>query len=275
MRLIFNILAFVFITVCTGFEPAKTHLAEADDFAISVTYDLEYQPDTTRPNRKKEGFLLLVNPSHSIFLSEHVYLRDSIIALINSGKSDKSAQELLSYTRRLNSDFDFRIDKKACNQQTIFDRVYHTIFRYPDLLAELPWRIMPDTMTLSGVKCQRAELTAFGRRWIGWFSDAIPISDGPFRFCGLPGLLVDVYDGNNQFHFSMIAISKQPRKYSFADLEDVVETKRTDFLRKRKQYRENPIGVAESSGVTFVQGRSEIAKRATTKINEFNNFIER
>ena len=39
---------------------------------------------------------------------------------------------------------------------------------------------------------QKAETFIFGRKWTAWFSPEIPIQDGPYKFRGLPGLIVKI-----------------------------------------------------------------------------------
>lgn len=41
---------------------------------------------------------------------------------------------------------------------------------------------------------QKAEADFAGRHWIAWFSTEIPIQDGPYKFRGLPGLIVKIED---------------------------------------------------------------------------------
>ena len=43
-----------------------------------------------------------------------------------------------------------------------------------------------------------------GRRWTAWFAPDISISDGPWKFSGLPGLIMEAYDTENHYRFFIV-----------------------------------------------------------------------
>lgn len=70
------------------------------------------------------------------------------------------------------------------------------------------WKLLKETKNINQYNCQRAEVVYGGRQWTAWFTRDIPINDGPYVFDGLPGLIVDVVDSNNNYHFSLIEVKK-------------------------------------------------------------------
>lgn len=50
------------------------------------------------------------------------------------------------------------------------------------------------TDTISGLICHKAQTSFYGRNYTAWFSLDIPINDGPYKFNGLPGLIVQIAD---------------------------------------------------------------------------------
>lgn len=48
----------------------------------------------------------------------------------------------------------------------------------------------------------------FGRKWTAWFTAEIPIQDGPYKFHGLPGLIVKIEDEAKSHSFELKGISK-------------------------------------------------------------------
>lgn len=48
--------------------------------------------------------------------------------------------------------------------------------------------------------------TENGDVFYAWFTDDIPISDGPFRFKGLTGMILEVYNAHKTIDISMISI---------------------------------------------------------------------
>lgn len=72
------------------------------------------------------------------------------------------------------------------------------------------WIITTEEKTISSYKCKKATTHFRGRDYIAWFSEEIPIFNGPFKFNGLPGLIVEIYD--SELKYSWIAKSIQLNK---------------------------------------------------------------
>lgn len=84
---------------------------------------------------------------------------------------------------------------------------------------EIPdWQLIPDsTATIIGYPCQLAKAYFKGRTWFAWYSEDIPISEGPWKLYGLPGLILRAYDCQQQFYLNAIGLEdlkgKIPMKY--------------------------------------------------------------
>ena len=76
---------------------------------------------------------------------------------------------------------------------------YYYVFESRD---EMKWKIEKETKNLENYKLQRATTNFGGREWIAWFSSDIPISEGPYKFRGLPGLILFLEDSKQNFVFS-------------------------------------------------------------------------
>ncbi|MGF1534254.1 MAG: GLPGLI family protein [Bernardetiaceae bacterium] len=71
-------------------------------------------------------------------------------------------------------------------------------------LPEIDWQIVEDMQkTIGDFACQAAKGSYKGRRYLAWFTYQIPVSHGPWKFCGLPGLILEIHDDTPQkrFHF--------------------------------------------------------------------------
>lgn len=67
-----------------------------------------------------------------------------------------------------------------------------------DTLIAQQWKIQNDLKEVAGHVCMRAtwEDTLKKQKIVAWFAQDIPLQAGPERFCGLPGLILEV-DVNN------------------------------------------------------------------------------
>lgn len=78
---------------------------------------------------------------------------------------------------------------------------------------KINWKILPETKTAGDYSLQKSEGELGGRKWTAWFSADMPIIDGPYKFFGLPGLVFEVADSENIFHYELIKIEKLPADF--------------------------------------------------------------
>ena len=86
---------------------------------------------------------------------------------------------------------------------TVTEQISAYHFMYDDELKPQDWIIMKDTMTILEYSCQKAICSFRDRNWVAWFTSEIPISEGPYKFCGLPGLILKLEDAESHFSFEI------------------------------------------------------------------------
>ena len=71
------------------------------------------------------------------------------------------------------------------------------------VLEEKPlnWKISEDKQTIGKYQAQKATTNFGGREWTAWFTTDLPFQDGPFKFSGLPGLIVKLEDKDGTHKF--------------------------------------------------------------------------
>ena len=80
--------------------------------------------------------------------------------------------------------------------------------RYEEKWRGQEWTLQEDTASFLGHQCQKAICHWRGRDYIAWFAPDIPISRGPWKFGGLPGLIMKVHDVDSLYVFEAVAIEK-------------------------------------------------------------------
>ena len=70
------------------------------------------------------------------------------------------------------------------------------------------WQLEDGDSIICEYPCKRAVVDFRGRRWNVWYSLDLPYSDGPWKFCGLPGLILSAEDSNKDFIIKCIGIEK-------------------------------------------------------------------
>ena len=76
---------------------------------------------------------------------------------------------------------------------------------------EQKWELNDDTLTVCGYLCNNAITKFGGKVWTAWYCSEIPISDGPWKLSGLPGLILKAEDATKTHTFEAISIRKSDR----------------------------------------------------------------
>ena len=95
---------------------------------------------------------------------------------------------------------------RTTGEVSIIDRIDLNDYRCNDLIGTFNWEITSDTATVLDYVCQKAKLRFRGRDYEAWFAPDIPINDGPWKFMGLPGLILKVNDINGLIAFNCIGL---------------------------------------------------------------------
>lgn len=102
-------------------------------------------------------------------------------------------------------------------------------------LPKLKWEILNDTLSILGYKTQKAKLSFRGRDYFAWFSTAINISDGPYKFYGLPGLILKIEstDGKYTFEAYSLKLNIKNDKLSIISLINKYPNKKVITLKEK------------------------------------------
>ena len=126
-------------------------------------------------------------------------------------------------------------------QMTITDRISSQGYRYADSLHAQTWIMSDSTREVLGYTCQQATADFRGRRWTAWFATDIPVSDGPWKLGGLPGLILEAYDEGQQHVFTAVGLERvedEPIIFNQKDGHNrrFEPTNRLDFLRMERRF---------------------------------------
>jgi len=89
-----------------------------------------------------------------------------------------------------------------------------------------------------GYACYKATTIFNKRKYTAWYTKEISIPDGPYRFKGLPGLIMDVEDSDSYDKISVIAIEK--KQEIIEPIEVGIKTTRNAYIKKREEFKSNP-----------------------------------
>ncbi len=146
-------------------------------------------------------------------------------------------------------------------EMSIIDNVWSTHYVYKESMELQDWSCGSDSVkTILGHQCQMATCEFRGRHWTAWFALDIPICDGPWKFRGLPGLILEVYDSNYQHHFcinGMQNVVAAPIYYGVYGKDVKYEkTDQKSFLKAKYDWLRNGNDIAEAiTGITVSKSK--------------------
>jgi len=139
-------------------------------------------------------------------------IEDNVNELEGGNKTEDELNDRGS-TNRTNTTIVARTNttpKFYLNQKESFyfrDNFSNTELLVKENFKPFKWEILGDTKKIGKFTCQKATTTFRGRLYTAWFTKEIPVPFGPWKFNGLNGLILEVYDTDKVFHIVTNAIN--------------------------------------------------------------------
>lgn len=86
------------------------------------------------------------------------------------------------------------------------EEINQKVFVVNDSIANIKWKLSTKNKKIGKYTCQKADGLYRGRTYTVWFTTEIPVSHGPWKLRGLPGLIVEATDQTNKFKYEIAKI---------------------------------------------------------------------
>ena len=116
--------------------------------------------------------------------------------------------------------------------------------RYEEKWSGQEWTLEEDTASFLGHPCQKASCRWRGRDYVAWFAPDIPIRRGPWKFGGLPGLIMKIHDVDSLYVFEAVAIEKGNFPIYQYPKEEFMKSTRTHTWKLQIAYNRNYLKTA-------------------------------
>ena len=169
-----------------------------------------------------------------LFTSLHLIAQNKSLFIVSNGNLESGVTQ---------KDFDIKVVQKAVEGYTVMDKskdslkskkaiIYNTYLVY-ETIPVFKWDFdNNETKKIGDYICKKATTTFRGRNYIAWYTLDFPTQFGPWKFNSLPGLILEVYDETDRFHWVVLKIKpsnneiefpKDESKYAIIDLKKYVE----------------------------------------------------
>lgn len=244
-------------------------------------YDVEYKKDSTKNFTTKENYHLDIDTKDTKYYPRDFYIGDSLVAHninITDGSKFNTSHII--------------IHQNGSSQYQYYDVLENVVLKLPSEAAQ-NWKLTNEKKQVSSLNLQKATTTWGGRNWTAWFSPDIPFQEGPYKFHGLPGLIVELYDDKNNYKFELLKTEKisSPKRNIYIDYMTKNSTAVDDKKYKdlKLKYYDSPVNYLRNAssqtrssdefylndGTKVGQSNSrEVNERLKNKIKTYNNPIE-
>lgn len=254
-----------------------------DQFNYKITYKLTYQPDSSDvESRKSEDMYLYIGNETSRFSSAGMAIGDSLKSNLN--KSEFNPATLMLMRKQIpKTEFKYEIYKGVPAEKiTYVKEIGNDKYYYTDNKDQFDWKVLEETDTIAGYRVQIATASFAGRDYTAWFTQEIPLAEGPHKFNGLPGLIVKIEDYKGHYVFELTNLKKieTPVPWTFRQ-EEFVETTQEKLLKLEEEYKKDPIGYLQRSipGLKIQYGKDtdqkKIERELREKLKKQNNPLEK
>ena len=131
-------------------------------------------------------------------------------------------------------------------QVTVRDVIIPNIYETREERKPINWELIDDTLTVAGYLCKTATCQLHGRNWTALYSEDIPTSAGPWKLCGLPGMILKAESDGDIHRFTLASLQRIASPIYYEHNAITTKTSEEKLIKNRikifgnKLYPKNP-----------------------------------
>ncbi|MEC5395679.1 GLPGLI family protein [Bergeyella sp. RCAD1439] len=270
-------------------------LGQAQSTANRFFYELKYKPSTQSDSIRQAMTILDILPEKSIYRDELMISQDSLLkAEVEKMMKTGAFKDLSKSIKKPN--FSYKVIKTYPSMEIRYtDHILQDKVSYDEKLL-FDWKIFPEKKKIGEYNAQKATSSFAGRNYTAWFSNELPFQDGPYKFFGLPGLIVQLEDETGDYQWTLKGNKKvdnhEEESYSeklmkqFGQSRNEIKVSKEKFEQMYEAYKKDPFGSirhqisqipAEAKmpdGTSISKMMKEQEEQMKKHLNENDNTIE-
>lgn len=181
---------------------AIAFMASAQVTANRFFYELSFKPKQDSSKLDKVMTILDITKDKSLYRDYTMVAQDSIMKIYVEEMQKSGVYKDFSKVMTMPK-FNYKIEKAYPGMKETYSDGISSGFTplqigYNEDI-KFNWKISGDKEKIGDYNTQKATTEFGGRIWTAWFSSDIPLQDGPYKFYGLPGLIVKVEDAGKNY----------------------------------------------------------------------------
>ncbi len=224
----------------TTFDTTELPGEVLDTTRFVVSYRMLYERRPENDHPMEDLLLLQVGRNVSKCYSYKTWQTDSLVrvtppeqVLANLGSFHGGVQDIF-----------FR--DAAAGRLTHTDQIGMDHLLYTEPLPAIDWELTDGERTIVGYACRRARCTFRGRSYEAWYAPEIAVSCGPWKFGGLPGLILAIRDDAEVLDLEATGVEQRVEPIRMTD-RNYMKTNRKKYLDLKQKVMTDPVGYLTGS----------------------------
>lgn len=244
-------------------------------------YEVNYKKDSTENLLTKEFYLLDVGPEEVFYYGRDYFVMDSLVKN-NLPIAFETPPDLTNIT----------IHKAGSLNFDVYELLEYDMIKLSSENKQ-NWKLTGEKKQIDSYNVQKAETFWGGRMWEAWFTPDIPFQEGPYKFGGLPGMILELSDKKGNYTFKVIRSysmnEAQDKKMFGILLKNAAPVSKENYHKIKLSYYQDPLsflkngiwdikkykGVFLKDGTKVTQeNQREVIEAQQKKLRKYNNPIE-
>jgi len=255
-------------------KKAKSDTLIIDQVAYRITYHSKSVTDTTKtPYRYKDDEMRLEIGKNGVsrFYSYTRFLRNQMmVGMIKKG----GGIDMTSIPKGGTISWELYKNYPVQGKTLYLDVISLDSYQCEEAVETPDWQVVPDsTKEILGYQCQMATTRFKGRQWTVWYTEDIPLDEGPWKLRGLPGLVLSAYDAKRQYVFEGAGLEQVGTDQPVVIAEEKREKiSQKDFRKVLNRY--DPIAALNSRGIKIISVKEADGSEGKLPTKMPSNSIE-
>lgn len=225
----------------------------AQETANRFFYELTFKPKKDSARAEKVMMILDITKEKSIYRDYTMVAQDSTLKLqieaMQKSGVFKDISKMITMPKFSEKVYKFYPDMKIQYVERIANGFKPVNIAYNEDYKFI-WQTLNEKEKIGEYNTQKATTEYGGRKWTAWFSTDIPLQDGPYKFYGLPGLIIKVEDEGKNYSWELKGNKKVENFNEITALESITpggsggkpqEISREKFDRTFEDFKKNPM----------------------------------
>jgi len=227
---------------------------DSKETANRFFYELTFKPKKDSTKIEKVMTVLDITKQKSVYRDYTIISQDSIMKVQVEAMQKSGVFKDMSKLIRMPK-FSEKIDKFYPDMKVLYiERVANGFtplsIGYSENL-KFNWKVLNEKEKIGAYNTQKATVDFGGRKWTAWFSTDLPFQDGPYKFYGLPGLIVKIEDSEKNYSWILQGNKKVENweELSYGEKisggsAKVTEVSKEKFYKTFNDFKKDPLATA-------------------------------